>query len=209
MLLNVVIGQILKSLQKHITEKSVRASSPLTFIDYAVTRIIFYIARYRTKCKRLEREAEHGLQVHEPVVGTSVCLFGWLVGWLCVCFEAPRSLLPRPPTPSLLQHTFNSPWCLKRCCPLQRVYNCSNLLVQIVQNTCLICLRNAGNLGCCFDQCLVYSLMSCDFPKPANSLHDIFMYLIETFRFAYSQHYRLHRKLHFTIFWLENIALLS
>ena len=138
-----------------------------------------------------------------------VCLACWLVGWLCVCFEAPRSLLPRPPTPSLLQYTFNSPWCLKRCCPLQRVYNCSNLLVQIVQNICLICLRNAGNLGCCFDQCLVYSLMSCDFPKPANSLHDIFMYLIETFRFAYSQHYRLHRKLHFTIFWLENIALLS
>ena len=86
MLLNVVIGQILKSLQKHITEKSVRASSPLSFIDYAVTRIIFYIARYRTKCKRLEREAEQGLQVHEPVVGTSVCLFvclfAWLVGWL-------------------------------------------------------------------------------------------------------------------------------
>ena len=138
-----------------------------------------------------------------------VCLTGWLVGWLCVCFEAPRSLLPRPPTPSLLQYTFNSPWCLNRCCPLQRVYNCSNLLVRIVQNTCLIYLRNAGNLGCCFDQCLVYSLMSCDFPKPANSLHDIFMYSIETFRFAYSQHYRLHRKLHFTIFWLENIALLS
>ena len=81
MLLNVVIGQILKSLQKHITEKSVRASSPLTFIDYAVTRIIF---RYRTKCKRLEREAEHGLQVHEPVVGTSVCLVGWLVGYVFV-----------------------------------------------------------------------------------------------------------------------------
>ena len=88
MLLNVVIGQILKSLQKHITEKSVRASSPLSLIDYAVTRIIFYIARYRTKCKRLEREAEQGLQVHEPVVGTSiclfVCLFDWLVGYVFV-----------------------------------------------------------------------------------------------------------------------------
>ena len=33
-----------------------------------------------------------------------------------------------------------------------------------------MCLRDAGNLGCCFDQCSVYSLMSCDFPKPANSL---------------------------------------
>ena len=107
MLLNVVIGQILKSLQKHITEKSVRASSPLSFIDYAVTRIIFYIARYRTKCKRLEREAEQGLQVHEPVVGTSVCLFvclfAWLVGWLVMCLfrgSTISSASPSNPFPS-------------------------------------------------------------------------------------------------------------
>ena len=99
----------------------------------------------------------------------------WLVQvfvcWVgCVCFEATRFLLPRFPTPFLLQYTFNSPWCLKGCCPLQRVYNYGNLLVQIVHNTCLMCLRDACNLGCCVDQCSVYSLMSCDFPKPANSL---------------------------------------
>ena len=61
---------------------------------------------------------------------------------------------------------------LKRCSPLQRVYmyNYSNLLLQIVHNTCLMCLRDAGDLGCCFYQFSVYTLKSRDFPKPANSL---------------------------------------
>ena len=36
--------------------------------SFSSSRNLFFIARYRTKCKRLEREAEQGLQGQEPVV---------------------------------------------------------------------------------------------------------------------------------------------
>ena len=105
MLLNVVRSQVQKSLQKRITKKSVRASKPLSFIDYMVLLVMFsmfldIVQNARDWNEKLNRVFKY---MNQWLVQVFVCWVG------CVCFEATRFLPPRFPTPFLLQYRFNSP----------------------------------------------------------------------------------------------------
>ena len=104
MLLNVVRSQVQKSLQKRITKKSVRASKPLSFIDYMVLLVMLsmfldIVQNARDWNEKLNRASKY---MNQWLVQVFVCLFGWL----CVCFEATGFFLPRSPPCFVLQYTF-------------------------------------------------------------------------------------------------------